>query len=791
MSVQPQALPISALAADIRAQAGRHPLVITSPTGSGKSTEVPRYCTGQVLVVEPRRVACKALAARVADLEQCELGTAVGYHVRDDACYNEQTRILFVTPGIALRMADRFEQQAVIILDEFHERGLEGDLLFAVLKASHAQRTVVMSATLEAERIAAALGGKHLRAEGRAYPVQVDYLPEHALLPTIQGLDSRVMAAVLASHRTADGDLLVFLPGKGEISMLSDRLKRALPRDVEVLELHGGLTLQEQARVLATGPGQRVILTTNVAETSLTVPGITLVIDSGLVRRTRYHQGRGYLTLLPIANDSADQRTGRAGRLGPGRCIRLWSSAAKLEDVTAPEIHRESLAPAWLAAAAIGLHFDQLPFLDPPKPHAIEAALHDLQAIGALDSAARITRVGKAMFGLPLDPVLARLLVQARGQPEVQDVVDLVAALSVGRPLFTQQVDPADPDPLRQEGCDATALIRAVRVGDPHNTYLSAFALREARHVARRLRDLLELKERSTDLRVNRRALALLTLAAAPQAAHVTRTRKGRTAFSNGGTEVELGRDSCVGLEQMPPAIVVLGVRGLVDRGKNRILVTCACPTNLEVLVEAGLGRDRVARATLDGQRVVAHVERVYARRVLASREEPPTGTAARDALTQLLLAGRLGRGFREAVTNLRRSAAHGQLAHQLKTRRPRPPLDWDALPPAPGAVEDLLPQLLQTLGVEQADDIWLLSPEDLQLPALPYEIQALLDSQYPMEVELGEACYQVEYDLTKHRAVLNLTRGRPAHPPRRQFLPAFPGLTIFAEAQGRLHQVR
>lgn len=788
----PIELPIAALRAEITVRAGRQPLVITSPTGSGKSTEVPRYCPGPVLVIEPRRVACRALAARVAELEDTTLGEAVGYQVRDDARCSSITRILFVTPGIALRMVDTFDRYPTIVLDEFHERGLEMDLLFAVLRQHHAQRMVVMSATLQADRVAHALTGHHLQAEGRTFPVEVSYQAGDTLLPSQQGLQERAARAIGSCLGSGHGDVLVFLPGKGEIAGVRDRLN-TMQINAPVHELHGGMPLEAQAHVLRPADNRRVILATNVAETSLTVPGVTAVIDSGLVRRTRYHHGRGYLSLLPVAQDSADQRAGRAGRTGPGRCIRLWSEAAKLEPVTTPEIHRESLSPTWLAAAANHLPFEQLPFLDPPKAHALEDARTDLLALGALDTQGGLTDAGRDLFALPLDPALGRLLVQARHTPAIQDVVDLVAALSVGRPLFTSPVHTEDPDPLRGQGCDASALIHALRWGDAAQHPLARGPLQEARATARRLRQMWLLPQGPREpTPVDREQLARVAIAADPRCAHVTRTRKGRWAFSNGGTELELARDSAVRLTTAPPqALVVMDVRGVIERGRTRLYITCASPCPLGVLYAAGLGRERVGAVQLDQGRVVASIERVYAKRILGEREEVPHGDAARQAIARLFLERRLGKGFGSALSQARTRLAEHRLAHQLKVRRPRPALDWDALPAEPPELESFVPQRLQALGVEQAEDLALLAPEDLLPDALPVELQSALQENFPITLDMGEAEYQAEYDLPKQRVVLQLVRGNPSHPPRRQFLPTFPGLQVFAEAAGRLHRVK
>jgi len=366
--------------------------VVTAPTGSGKSTMVPRWATarGRVLVVEPRRVACRALASRVAELDGVPLGSSeVGYRVRDEDRARRDTRLLFVTPGVALRMIaqDGLAPFDVLVLDELHERRLDVDLLLALALDRFRGRLVAMSATLDGPRVAQHLGGAHIHAPGRLHPVTVHHVPGEGriggtLLPDVRGLEAR-LAQALGRAAQDPGDVLVFLPGKAEIAAALPVAQRA--GDYEALPLHGGLSLDQQARVFRPTRRRKVILSTNVAETSLTIPGVGVVIDSGLVRRTQYHRGRGFLTLTPVALDAAEQRAGRAGRTAPGVCYRLWDRAAQLAPRTPPEVARESLVPLLLGAAACDARPEDLRWLDPPPAHAVEAARRDLFDLGPLD----------------------------------------------------------------------------------------------------------------------------------------------------------------------------------------------------------------------------------------------------------------------------------------------------------------------------------------------------------------------------------------------------------------------
>ena len=776
-------LPIEGIRAELAPALDRGPVVISSPTGSGKSTQVPRCLPGPVLVVEPRRVACRSLAQRVAELEATPLGQAVGYHVRDDRRISDETRIVFATPGIVLRSLDELRRYKTIILDEFHERSLEVDLLFALLR-SRTERLVVMSATLEGDRVASALGGQHLRAQGRLHPVELVYRPDGVLLPTGQDLQPR-LARALDDALKETGDVLVFLPGKAEIASAMQTLQG---HSADLIPLHGGLSLTEQARAFAPAKRRKIILATNVAETSVTVPGIGVVVDSGLVRRTRYHYGRSYLTRTPIALDSAEQRRGRAGRTGPGVCIRLWSEAARLQPTTPPEIHRESLVPLVLAAAAAGAQPQPLPFLDVPKTHALDAAIGDLRALGAVDEIGAITRCGSELFGLPLDPGLGRLLVESRDTGAVQDAVDLVAALAVGRPLFTGPAN--DEDPLRQLPCDATAMIVAVRQGDRRTPGLSLPAVQEARSNARRLRKALQVPELADPrARVDRSALAQSAIGADPRCVYVARKRNKRIVFNNGGTEVSLARDSLVLRDGTPDAIAVLDTRGISDRhGRAQLLATCAMPLRLAQLKAAGLGQDRLRGVRVESGQVVATVERVYAKKVLDCHDSVPEGAMAREAIAELFVRGSLFRAERdEAALRLQSSA----LARRLLRRRMLVGLDETLIPEEPPELMDWVLRRLEDLGLQSGADLPLLSPQDLVPEALPYELQTRLEREFPLTIDLGDAVYRVEYDLGKRRAALHIIRGDRSKPPPRRFLPALGGFQVLIEAGGKMHLLR
>jgi ATP-dependent helicase HrpB len=768
MSVE---LPIHGIKEAFLEAVGRSPVVVSSPTGSGKSTELPRWCPGRTLVIEPRRIACRSLAARVAELEGSRLGDAVGYVVRDERAVGAATRLIFATPGIVLRDPDMIAAADTVVIDEFHERSLDVDLLLALLLRRRAGRLVVMSATIEGARVAAHLGGVHLAAEGRMFPVEVRYLEQGDALPDASHLPARVARALQEAGKDP-GDVLVFLPGRAEIEACRDTLRGA---PFAVIPLHGALSLDEQRRAFAPHPARKVILATNVAETSLTLPGVGVVIDSGLVRQTRYHDGRGSLTLGPIAEDSAAQRAGRAGRTAPGVAYRLWSAAARLAPITAPEIHRESLVPLVMAAAAWGARPEDLPLLDPPRPYALDAARADLGAWHALDAKGLLTDEGRALFALPLDAPLARLVAEARRAGCLADAIDLVSALSVGRPLFAPGPAPEDPhDDLRLAGSDVVALVRAVRVGIPDTHRLAPFALAESRRVRARLRRLHGLPEGALDDdTIDLDSLLRAAVAADARSAHVARPRGRELLFSNGGTELELARESAVRSVREPAALVVFDMRSFGAGREVRSLITCASPVTLAWLARAGLGQDRLAAVSLERGAVVAKVERVLAGKALATREESPRGEVARAALRELFLRGSIFKGTLAVVKS--RLALAG-LAAGVAARE-----GAGSAPPTPG-VEAWVAARLIELGVESGDDLALLSAADLTPPDLPHEVKHSLLRDYPLTVSVGDAVYEADYDLTAHQVILRMVKGSRREPPPPGYLPRFPGLRVMVD---------
>jgi ATP-dependent helicase HrpB len=451
-------LPIDAVLPELRAALGQHAAaVVRAPTGAGKTTRVPPALldgalagAGRILLVEPRRLAARAAARRMAAERGGRLGEEIGYQVRFDRRWGPRTRIVVVTPGILLRRLqdDRFlESTAIVIFDEFHERGLESDLAMGMVRLLQQTvrpelRIVVMSATLRVNLVAGYLGDCPVIAgEGRLHPVEIRYEPK----PTGQPWPVAVARAVEQLLGETDGDVLAFLPGLYEIRQTLRHLEPlAAERGLAVLPLYGDLPAEQQDAALLPLDRRTVVLATNVAETSVTVEGITGVVDTGLARQMTFDARLGLdrLVLTPIARDSAEQRAGRAGRTRPGVCLRLWSAASHRHrpEQTEPEIRRVDLAGAVLHLLSLGeTEVLRFPWLEPPPEAAVAQALSLLRWLGAVNDEG-VTALGRVLARLPAHPRLGRLLVEGQrlGQPES---AALAAALLSERDPFLRSLD--------------------------------------------------------------------------------------------------------------------------------------------------------------------------------------------------------------------------------------------------------------------------------------------------------------------------------------------------------------
>ncbi|VGO16102.1 hypothetical protein PDESU_04692 [Pontiella desulfatans] len=455
--MNPKKLPIYELRVELSdaLKAGNR-IIIEAPTGSGKSTQVPQIVLdcgnagpGEVVVLQPRRLAARLLAKRVAFERNEPLGGEVGYQVRMEKHVSAKTQIRYVTEGILLRqfLSDpQLRGVSTIVFDEFHERHIYGDITLA--RALRLQKTrpdlkiIVMSATLDAGPLREYLAPcRELKSEGRMFPVEICYAKKRIDFRHHPMWEAAADAFEQAIESGAEGDVLVFMPGGYEISRTVEAIRgRRCARGFAVLPLHGELSAHDQDAAVGECDRRKVVVATNVAETSITIDGIRIVIDAGFARIARYDPNRGIDTLLVerISRASADQRTGRAGRTAPGTCHRLWTEqehvARPMQEL--PEILRHDLAEVVLTLKAGGIDdVENFEWLEPPDPKSLARTLALLADLGAIDHAGRLTAVGQKMVSFPMHPRYARMLLAGQEYGCVRQAC-LIAALTQGRSIL-------------------------------------------------------------------------------------------------------------------------------------------------------------------------------------------------------------------------------------------------------------------------------------------------------------------------------------------------------------------
>lgn len=617
----PPDLPVAAAVEQIVARlSAAGAVVVQAPPGTGKTTLVPpavaAAVTGRVLVTQPRRIAARAAARRLAGLLGESVGATVGYTVRGERHVSDATRVEVVTTGVLLRRLQRDPELpgvSVVILDEVHERHLDADLALALLVdvRTHLRPElglVAMSATVEAERTAALLATPSapvVTVAAATHPVDVVWCPPRAARADARGITPAFLDHVAGVVRRAcderPGDVLVFVPGAREIDGVARRLAGL---DVDVLPLHGRLAAREQDRALRPGPSRRVVVSTAVAESSLTVPGVRVVVDAGLARepRTDLRRGMGGLVTVSVSRAGAEQRAGRAGREAPGAVYRCWAAEEhpRLVPHPVPEILTADLTGFALELAAWGSPDGTgLALLDPPPPAAMAAARTVLVGLGALDDAGRVTARGRAIARLPVDPRLGRALLDAAPVLGTTRAAEIVAVLA---------------DDVRADGADLVAAWRQVRHGRG-----------DVRAQARRLAGMVDEvggNQRLTD----DLAVGLVVALAHPE--RIARRRSEGTSYLMvGGTGAAL-----------PPGSALQGYDWLavadVDRapGRRDGIIRAAAPADEDLASTAGAAflRDDASVTWQDG-RVVARRRTVLGAITLTSA--PLTDPAPADVV--------------------------------------------------------------------------------------------------------------------------------------------------------------
>ncbi|MGD1278058.1 MAG: ATP-dependent helicase HrpB [Tepidisphaeraceae bacterium] len=538
-------------------------LVIVAEPGAGKTTRVPPAILRagllspqhpNLVMLQPRRVAARAAAMRIAQENGWTVGNEIGYHIRFEKHIGPQTRLRVLTEGILTRqlIGDPFlDGVGAVVLDEFHERSIHSDLAVAMLRELRQTvredlLIVIMSATLEAEKASQFLSCPVVAVPGRSFPIDIQYHP-HAAVPAT----ARVVRAVETELEQPGGHILAFLPGADEIRRAIRQLEPAAAQyDAQLLPLHGSLPSGQQLLALAPSPRRKIILATNIAETSLTIDGVTVVIDSGLARVPWFDAVRGLdrLELKRISKASATQRAGRAGRTAPGRCVRLWSQKehAALEDFELAEVHRVDLCPA-----VLDLHVWGKPdprafgWFESPPQSAIASAEQLLQMLGAVD-ASGVSDLGKRLIKLPVHPRLGRLLCAAADEGCAQEGAALAALLSEKDILRSAPPEAQPRGPSVK--ADSDLLLRLDLLENPREERLDPLAVRQVNQARAELLRLVRRLGHQAQHRPAHQTLLKLILWAYPDRVCRRRTGDPAAAVMVGGGGVRLAGESAVRL---------------------------------------------------------------------------------------------------------------------------------------------------------------------------------------------------------------------------------------------------
>lgn len=765
-STRNSGLPIETIRPQLKpalAQAGR--VLLQAPTGSGKSTQIPQMLVDEgilppgkkVVVLQPRRLATRMLARRVASERGGRVGGEVGYRMRFESVTSADTRIEFVTEGVLFRQLTHQGDLAdvgAIIFDEFHERHLYGDLGLALAKRLQQNgrsglHLVVMSATLDVQGLEDWLSPSEiLRAEGRQYPVTVEYAaaPARVAGRPVWEHAAHHFKRLVSEH--SEGDFLVFMPGGHEIRKTVAAIKgEPAARAFDVLPLYGDLPPEAQDAAVTPGLRRKVVVATNVAETSLTIEGVRVVIDSGLARVARFDPHRGIDTLWtePVSQASAEQRTGRAGRTAPGHCLRMWGERehASRSPRPEPEIARVDLCEIFLGLMAAGVAEPEMfSWFEAPPPAASARALDLLHDLGAVDAKGKLTPTGSTLAGFPLHPRFTRMLMQAEQEGCLPDAA-LLAALCQGRPLLTRADTSIEAARDRVAGgtdADAVLLVRlwqAARdarfeVDDCRRLGIHAGAARQAGQAASQFMSIAKQQGLRDQHTAPDPEAALSRCLLAGFSDRVARredpaTRRVRIVHGRRG---ELRRDS-IAVHAPAPLLVAAGIEEVEARGDTSILLDTVCPVTEEWLREF-FPEDFAERVSTIYDPVQKRVEARrgrYFRDLLLEEKgggEPDQAEAAR-LLADEAMAGRIelkrwNERVEKYIRRIRFAARHcPELGiHDLDTEDRRLLMEQICL----GAYSqkevrerEVLPVVREWLSSEQQGALETLAPEEMELP--------------------------------------------------------------------------
>ncbi len=781
-----QSLPIQSLENDFIHILKNSSVVVEAETGSGKSTCLPLWAArqGRVLVVEPRRIACTSLAEFLAEQRGEEVGDSIGYSIKLENRFSDDSQIVFVTPGVALRWfaEDKLANFDVVMVDEFHERRWDTDLLVALLKQQSRIRLIVTSATIEGERLAHYLNARRLQVEGRVYQVQIEYRAlDSRHIPDRRHLAERVKQEVIRVLPNTNADILVFLPGRKEIQQCQQML--ATIDHILVVPLHASVADEERALALNVQQQQKIVLATNVAETSLTIPNIAVVIDSGLERRNEQRNGRTTLILKPISKASAKQRSGRAGRVMDGTAIRLYGEHAALEANTPPQLLREELVEPLLAAASCGYLLSELDLLESLPEKTLNQAISTLEMMGAIDDKGIITEHGVRVAPLPVDTLYADLVARTELKALREAMIDLAAALSVPASLYRLSSNEELVESLNQEEplcCDGQLMIQLVRGQTFSGVSVDADTLKEAQGLSKQMRDIYQLPQLEVASRYQHRALTEQIAKLHPELVFIKRERR-QEALANEQMEVLVGRNSRFAAKAQ--AALVLDQHSLPGRGVKQTLTlaTVMMPITFELIGDIGLGEWQQMETSVDGGALMSEQRLIYAGRVLKTQRVEAEGEFVIQSIIDAVKTDQCLPNFaKQRSFDIELWKIFVELGRDAETK------SHNDL-----TFEQWFEKQLTELGIGSLEELAMFNADDFPFDGIPYWEKDDFAELYPFELSLSDLKLSVEYHLKRKLVCVVYQSGGRKSDPKRWELPRWSGYRVQYRKASRLIDIR
>ena len=832
-------LPIETIRSDVESCIHRNEwMIVTAETGSGKSTRIPQWMSQTlqkpILVVEPRRIACRSLASYLSRTREEPVGVSVGYTIQFENRTGPDTQIVFATPGVVLRMLQQNSAFPFggVILDEFHERNWETDVIATLLRSRRNDGTlripvIVTSATIDAKRLQKKFNISLMHAEGRNFPVRIEYHEEPAA-PSMESLSERVASALREiCSRNQQGDVLVFLPGKKEIEGCYRYLSENFEREpLELFRVHGSLSTQEISDTYDfVSKRRKIYLSTNVSETSITLPNIHYVVDSGLLRTKIHQKGHSALAVVRSNEGSLRQRAGRAGRVAPGCCIRIFSARYQPEKEGQPEIGRIDLDDLVLQSAAGGLNINDIalaPWPSAPPDFAINAAAERLSHRGLVDKSGVLTDKGREFARMPVSAEHASMLFET--PPHLVDTIaDLVAHIQRPSALLNplhhlpkgerEDVEFARTTFFTECTNEVSMVLKCIACGDANELHLNKNTLRDTRARAQHIRRWLsDRRERVEGTLPVMDELITFLLMRVPEKAYALRQRsekkrkgnpEGAQPWANGQQELWVTPFLKPGYtHEAKPSAPVAGLvlsefwigetYGQKVRGIGRLLLPCTA----EQLLKAGLGQRRITDAKVvkieNTYRVEARSVIEFAGRELSQSTQELSGADALPWMARSILGGQM---YARIGDRIHEDFHIWRVLHEVGLSDPQ---GREVEPLKFSSAEAYLEHVFLDIGIESPSDLELVEENELWPKmvngfGLYDDEREKLLKEFPLTWSHQGASYTIKV-LEKGKLIqlepANASAKKGGDPPK-EFLPRFRGARVVYQKASRRVRLR